>query len=737
MSKFFYFLLVVCMIVHGSSTMDYCYAQEIPLGTWRIHNSYNAIHAIAISSQKVYAASSNGIVVVNTDNSLSTITKLDGLSGTDITSIAFDQPRNQLLISYADGMLDIIRPSEIISYGNLKNSLTISGSKKINHVRVHGGVAYLSADYGVVVFDLAQLEVKETWRDLGPAGQLLAIRESTVLGDSIFLATQNGVLAGLLTDNLLDFANWKRFNQGAFNAVVQSVAFFNGKVFAAIDGAGLYARQNGIWSLDYFPGSSFNALTANTNLLITEGNNLWTLDASGTLAQIQNEKIQSPAYAVQDGAGKFWIGDLRNGLISDKPGSFQSYLPNGPTFSGGFRLNLNSANQLFAVSGGYTTTFLPAGKNENVNVFASGLWSTETSFFTLDVTDVDFKSTKTFAASFGSGLQVMENSSSTLYTNANSPLSTNRITAIASAPDGLWVINYGSALSLHLLKNDNTWESFSFPIAAAQFPTELLVDRIGQVWMVLNSAQGGGILVYNREKNQHVYLNEVAGSGALPSRSVFSITSDREGQVWVGTNAGVAYFPNPAQVFSGSINSTKPIFNGRFLLRDETVTAIAADGGNRKWMGTQRGLWLFDPFGEKQIYNFNVANSPLLSDRIVDIEIHPVTGEVFFATEKGIVSYRSDATTSRPVFDNVKIFPNPVTAEFTGTVSISGLSTDATVKVTDISGKLIWQTYANGGTATWDVRDYTGKRAATGMYLVIAVSQDGSDSIVGKLAVIN
>lgn len=737
MGKYVCLLRVVFAMVHGPWFMDYCYAQEIPLGTWRIHNSYNAIHSIAVSSQKVYAASSNGIVVANTDNSLSTLTKLDGLSGVDITSIAFDQTRNQLLISYADGMLDIIRPSEIISYSSLKNSPTISGSKKINHVMVQGGVAYLSADYGVVVFDLAQLEVKETWRDLGPAGQLLAIRESTVLGDSIFLATQNGVLAGLLTDNLLDFANWKRFNQGAFNAVVQSVASFNGKVYAAIDGAGLYMRQNGVWSLDYFPGSDFNALTANTNLLITEGNNLWALNASGTLTQIQDDKIQKPVFANQDGAGKFWIGDLRNGLISDKSGSFQSYIPNGPTFSGGFRLNLNSANQLFAVSGGYTTNFLPAGKNENINVFAAGLWGTETSFFTLDATDVDFKSTKTFVSSFGSGLQVVENSSSNIYTNANSPLSTNRITAIASAPDGLWVTNYGAVLSLHLLKNDNTWESFSFPIAAAQFPTELLVDRIGQVWMVLNPAQGGGILVYSREKNQHVYLNEVAGSGALPSRSVFSITADREGQVWVGTNAGVAYFPNPAQVFSGSINSAKPIFNGRFLLRDETVTAIAADGGNRKWMGTQRGLWLFDPFGEKQIYNFNAANSPLLSDRIVDIEIHPVTGEVFFVTERGVVSYRSDATTSQPAFDKVKIFPNPVTAEFTGNVSISGLSTDATVKVTDVSGKLIRQTYANGGTATWDVRDYSGKRAATGMYLVIAVSQDGSDSIVGKIAVIN
>lgn len=737
MSKFFYFLWVVFMIVHGPSTMDYCYAQEIPTGTWRTHNSYNAIHVVALSTSKVYAASSNGIVVVNADNSLSTLTKMDGLSGTDITSMAFDQPRNQLLISYADGMLDIVRASEIIAFSGLKNSPTIPGSKKINHVYVSGGLAFLSADYGMVVFDLNQLQVKETWRDLGPAGQLLAIRQSTILGDSIFLATQNGVLAGLLTDNLLDFANWKRFNQGAFNSSVNSIAAFNGKVYAAIDGAGLYARGNGIWTLDYFPGSGFGALTTTNNLFITEGNNLWRLNPSGTLTQIQHEKIQKPVYALQDGSGKFWIGDLRNGLISDKSGSFQSYIPNGPTFSGAFRLALSPSNQVFATVGGYTVNFLPADRNEEVNVFASGVWSTAASLITTDVTDVDFTPGKIFASSFGVGLQVIDNGSSTIYNNGNSPLSTNRITAIASSPDGLWVTNYGSASSLHLLKNDNTWQSFSFPVVAAQFPTELLIDRIGQVWMVLNPAQGGGILVYNREKAQHVYLNEVAGSGALPSRSVFSIANDREGQVWVGTNAGVAYFPNPAQVFSGTVNSAKPVFEGRFLLRDETVTAIAVDGGNRKWMGTQRGLWLFDPFGEKQILNFNIANSPLLSDRIVDIEIQPITGEVFFATDKGIASYRSDATMSKTTFDLVKIFPNPVTAEFTGQVSISGLATDARVKITDIAGKLIWETLANGGTATWHVRDYNGKRAATGMYLVIAISQDGSNSVIGKIAVVN
>ncbi|MCU0398223.1 MAG: T9SS type A sorting domain-containing protein, partial [Cyclobacteriaceae bacterium] len=438
--------------------------------------------------------------------------------------------------------------------------------------------------------------------------------------------------------------------------------------------------------------------------------------------------------AMEDADGIIWIGDSRNGLFTNQG---NAYVPNGVSFSETFRLGRDAAQAIYAVSGGYSTTFQPLGKNERVNSFSSGLWNINTSFVSQDVTDIAFSGSKAFVASFGSGLQVIENGIETIFTSSNSPLSTNRITALAISNDGAWITNYGGAQSLHLLKADGTWESFSFPYSGSQNPLQLVVDQIGQVWMALNHSVGGGLIVFNRKENKSVLLSEVVGAGALPSRQVYSLAVDRNGQVWVGTAAGVAYFTNPSQVFSGNVNSIKPIYNGRFLLRDETVTALAVDGGNRKWIGTLRGTWLFNPFGEEEIYNFNTGNSPLLSDKISDIEINPVTGEVFFATEKGIISFRSDATSSENDFNEVKIFPNPVAADFNGLISISGLATDARIKVIDISGKLVWQTIANGGTATWNARDYNGRRAATGMYLVIAVSQDGSESVIGKIAVLN
>jgi ligand-binding sensor domain-containing protein len=260
---------------------------------------------------------------------------------------------------------------------------------------------------------------------------------------------------------------------------------------------------------------------------------------------------------------------------------------------------------------------------------------------------------------------------------------------------------------------------------------------LGNAWLALNPDQGGGLLVYNKTNGQSVYLTESTNQGLLPSRNVYSLESDRSGQMWVGTGLGVAYFPDPGRVFSGVVNSIKPIFEGRFLLRDERVTAIVVDGGNRKWMGTERGVWLVDALGETEFHNFNESNSPLLSSIVNDIEIHPVTGEIFFSTPRGIVSYRADATTGKAQIENVKIFPNPVTASFNGLVGISGLTTDAIVKITDVAGKLVWQTTANGGTASWNVRDYNGRRPSTGIYLVFSIKSDGTESIVGKIAVVN
>lgn len=736
------FLFFLACLLFSSIT---CLAQEIPIGTWRLHVSYNSIHSIAFGNNMVFAASANGIMVVDrSDNSVSSYNKINGLSSSGITSIAFDDQRDQLVACYEDGTIDIIAGNAVINFKRLTDSPVITGSKRLNSIQVRNDLAYIASDFGVVVFDLIRREVKETWRDLGTGGSTLKVFQTAFSGDSIFLATEKGVMAGDLNDNLLDFSLWKRFDQGEFSGSIKSVAAFGDAVYAAIDNSGIHRYENGTWNIEAFlAGENFQSLNVSGNiLLICQEENLWSLDTSDQLIEITDDLISAPITAIRDANGKVWIGDNSNGLISDFPGDFVSVLPNGPAMTA-WRLRF-TGDSLFALAGAPSSSWQPLRIRGKLGAFTNGSWK-NSAHSIFDITDIDISPSGTsFISSFGYGIEKSEPSGVTaLYDESNSPLinlgSPDRfvnISAIESSDRGLWVANYGTTQSLHLLANEGTWQSFTFGNVASRYPTDILVDTYGFVWMLLNPTQGGGIMVFDPEENRQAYLTNAAGTGGLPSKSVRSIALDRDGYVWVGTDEGVAYFIYPPDVFEPGIDAIKPIYENRFLLKDDKVTAIAVDGGNRKWMGTERGLWLLNSTGETLVFNFKVDNSPLLSDVIRDIEIVPNTGEVFIATDKGVASFRSGATSSESFFQSVKIFPNPVTMEFSGTVGISGLATDAIVKITDINGKLIWQTQANGGTATWNVQDYNGRRASTGIYLVFAATPDGSESVVGKLAVV-
>lgn len=735
---------VFCFLIINNALAQ----SDIPIAQWRMHNSYNSINAIAIGNEKIFAASQNGVLVFDkTDNSLSSYTKLNGLSASGITSMNYDNVTSTLLLAYEDGTIDFIKGNNVVNFNRLKNAETINSSKRINHISIQSDYAYLATEYGLVVFDLKRMDVKETWRDLGSDGNRLKIYQSTFKGDSIFLATEKGVLVGSLNDNLLDYHNWKRFAQNEFVGSIQFITSLNNDVYAAINNEGIFRYTNGNWMKESFlQNLNFSSMNASkSSLWITENNTAWRVtDIDDVLSKVSDPLLAQPRLAVEDASGSVWIADGKSGLVSDMTGVFSAYIPNGPVSASCLRLEYNN-NMIYAFPGGYTAAFQPLNNNNGYDVFMNGQWENKSTTST-DVTDASLGVDNDYFSSFGYGLEVRDkNELVSLFNDSNSPLvNTNapenfvNLTAIEEAPDGLWIANYGVANALHLLAKNNTWQSFSFPdVPVARYPIELLVDSNGYVWVVLNPSQGGGVLVFDRVNNRTKYLTDQPGAGALPSKLVHSITMDRDGYVWVGTASGVAYFNNTHTIFSATQDAIKPVSENRYLLRNEIVTAIEVDGANRKWMGTLKGVWLFNATGETSVYNFTEENSPLLSNKIQAIEINDLTGEVFFATDKGIVSYRSNATIGNAQLQTVKIFPNPVVRGFTGTVGITGLTTEAVVKITDISGKLVWQTQANGGTATWNVQDYNGRRAVTGMYLVFAATPEGTESIVGKIAVID
>lgn len=259
-----------------------------------------------------------------------------------------------------------------------------------------------------------------------------------------------------------------------------------------------------------------------------------------------------------------------------------------------------------------------------------------------------------------------------------------------------------------------------------------VIDNYGFRWQIVSN----GVRVTDDISKQTRLYTIGRGSGNLPSTSVNTIALDQEGTLWIGTNDGIAAVVPARDIFTRIVDAYTP-FNsqGRRILLQETVRKIAVDGGNRKWIGTSNGLNLFVPTVDELVTNYNESNSPLPINEITDLSIDKVSGEIFVLTPKGLLSYQTDASEPKEDLSAIKIFPNPIRPEYQGVMTISGLSNNSTVKITDASGRLIYETRSNGGTASWNLQNSTESRSVSGIYMVFCIAEDGSESFVGKVAV--
>lgn len=279
--------------------------------------------------------------------------------------------------------------------------------------------------------------------------------------------------------------------------------------------------------------------------------------------------------------------------------------------------------------------------------------------------------------------------------------------------------------------DNNEWKAISFN----QIPTysKDVTDEYGFRWQIVSN----GVRVTDDATRQTRLYTIGKNKGNLPSSIVNTIAIDKEGTIWIGTNDGIAAVVSARDIFTRIVDAYTP-FNsqGRRILLQETVKKIVVDGGNRKWIGTNNGLNLFVSALDELIESFTETNSPLPTNEIVDLCIDTANGEVFVLTSKGLLSYQSDASEPKEDLSGVKIFPNPIRPDYQGVMTVSGLRENSAIKITDASGRLIYETKSNGGTASWNLHNSTESRSVSGIYMVFCIAEDGSESFVGKVAVI-
>ena len=309
-------------------------------------------------------------------------------------------------------------------------------------------------------------------------------------------------------------------------------------------------------------------------------------------------------------------------------------------------------------------------------------------------------------------------------------------------------------VNMLVLSKDHTWTNYYQELLenadgiSLSGLRSMFFDSRGLLWFVNTSWIDQSVFCFNPSTNElFKYSNWTNQDGITYSLTfVNSVCEDKEKNIWIGTNLG------PFMIKSDEVGQEDVTFYqikvprndgtdyADYLLYGVNISHIAIDGGNRKWFATNgAGAFLISADNIQQIANFKEDNSYLLSNIISSTSINPKTGKVYFLTDKGLCSYQGDATepSEEMTKDNVYAYPNPVTPDYTGLITITGLTYDADVKITASNGALIAQGRSNGGMFTWDGNDRQGRRVASGVYFVITATSEGNSGTVCRIAVIN
>lgn len=768
-------------------------AQNTAIGDWRVHLPYNSAKKVVEAGSKIYCASQKGLFSYNrNDNSVQTLSKVTGLSEITISTIAYSSAYNCLVIAYENANIDLIVNNRIINISDIKRK-NLTGDKSIYGIEFRNQYAYLSCGFGIVVLDISKYEIADTYI-IGPSGTEIQVFDIAINGSTIYAATENGVYAADLNNPyLINYTSWSvSFPDNGNAGDCNMIEMFNNQV--VMNYAKPNASSSNVDEVYVFNGSSWNLAgggfiqdnvrhyalrTSGDKLLITNNNSLRIYDTNFNSQVFIDGSVYAdpaPRDAVYDNQGTLWIADNASGMIRMMPSlTYNFIMPDGPASDLVSAMSVVD-RKLWMTHATRTAGWFNTYASGSFAEYSNGDWKpynsktvTGTSFnignyFDMMSIAIDpDNASHVFVGSKGQGVLEMLNgvpvasyrdTNSTLQVGIGNPTQCQAVGMGFDSGNNLWVLNSLAAKPVNVRTPDGTWKAFSIPgISGAPLFGDMTVDSYGQKWINIignNAPLGNGIAVFtdngtldDATDDQSRFISSGVGKGNLPSTDIRAITEDLENEIWLGTGKGVAVIYSPSNVITSDNYDAQQILIkqdgiNQYLLESEVVTAIAVDGANRKWIGTESGgVFLMSPDGTEKILNFNETNSPLLSNYILSIAIDQNSGEVFFGTNRGVISYKGDAIAGEGGCKDVLVYPNPVRPGYSGPIAIKGLVPNGSVKITDVSGNLIYETTSNGTQAIWNGTNFKGEKAHTGVYLVFSSDEDGENSCVTKLLFIN
>ncbi|MBN1119310.1 MAG: hypothetical protein JXA77_19020 [Bacteroidales bacterium] len=745
---------------------------QIPNGSWRDHLAYIKAHDLAITPKKVYCTfDGSGMLSYNRETGeIERLTTVQNLSDIEMSQVCYASDPEVLIIGYNSGDIDLITHDGIINMPYIVQKLMTS-SKRINKIKVVSNLAYLACDFGIVVINLEKKEVKDSYI-FGQNGSSIQVNDLAVSDDGyIYAATEKGLYkAALNSPNLLDYSYWNQVDDVLLpmNLPCKLVESFSGKIFTVYSDSSateekILVGSNNTWSeWSLFKDTEILGLDVNNDKFSVCGLNKTEIFNTDFLS-LFSINLNRCYNAIMDEDGKVFTASYYNGFYYYGPDN-ESYLAvNNPRFNSTGLVSTKD-DQVWIGSGG---PFRPYTEGGAYN-FSDEKWFSINTGWGQGLTDVGniYKiaydpadSKHIYASGYFYGLYEIEDQLLTRsYTYDNTELFRQNINPIVlvrisgldfDSKGNLWTIFDDAAQPVYSYwPTEQKWTHYNFSSSVFVNPgkfADLVVADNDQIW-ILSKKNGIAVLKQNDDGTFSENHFSIKNSNGDLLSLAYCMTKDNDGNIWVGTNKGpIIYSPSNDILTESDVRGyqVKIARNdgtdlADYLLDYEIINSIAVDGGNRKWIATENsGVFLVSDDGKETIHQFTTDNSPLISNNVIGVGVQEKTGEVFFSTNKGIISYMGNSTEGASDFSNVLVYPNPIRPEYKGDITISGLVENSVVKITDVSGNLVYECVSLGGQAVWNGNNFYGERASTGVYLVFLSNEDGSKTHITKLLFIH
>ncbi|MDY8137107.1 two-component regulator propeller domain-containing protein [Aquimarina sp. 2201CG5-10] len=733
---------------------------------WTGHYSYFQINDLYATDDKVYAASENAIFIYDTQSeSIDTFSTVNGLSGEIISSIYHSSVYNITAIGYENGLLEVITDdNDVTTFIDIVEKPTIPPTeKRINHFFENGNILYVSTGFGIVEFNLENIEFGDTFF-VGPGGSQINITGTAVLDNSIYATTpDNGILrADVNNPNLVDFNQWSTVVGGNFNGILN----FNNQIIVW-QNTNLISRLNGNTVTTVITATSNiqDFTSDDQNLTLALGNRSLTYDVSfqqitSVVSNVENTFSLNSSIIFNN---NIYLGTNSRGLLqinTNSSNSSVSVTPEGPLLNSPFGIEANN-NDLWVVYGEYDAFYNPSGVLRGISRFKSEGWINITDDKVLNARALSAISVnpaneeQVFISSFQDGLlEINNNEVTNLYNSVNSGFETLvpgsevvRLNGSVFDDNGdLWIVNSRIVNGLKRF-SPSTAQTFNVNLSSVISNalddlgfSDVVLNREGNVFFGTNK---NGVIGYNVDSGRLIKLAGKGEGADLPDDFIQALEIDKNNQLWIGTRLGLRVLFNS----SGAFQQANPQTNQIIILDEEGVpqellfgqgiTDIEVDGSNNKWVATgSSGVFYFSSDGQETLAHFTKENSPLPSNNVRDVTVDDTTGAVFFATVNGLLEFKGTATGPESDLENVVAFPNPVRPGFNGRVTIRGLTRRANVKITDIEGNLVHEEVSEGGSIQWDTTAFGRHKVASGVYLILVTGEDQGETTVSKLLIV-